>query len=338
MPGYDFVSTPSDAVARELEKLGHTIYILSDIDTIVPNKVDFVWSPYESVTVLGDALSRIHKAPHFSHIEWLPPWRVVQDCNIEIYGYKEREVPFEQSYNSYKKIVDMYNIASIKTISSKEFLKYMFDAYHLEFDANNFIFRAPSIDYETIKKARSMYTPMDRPKNRVITIARAVPNKRYDLMCSVINNIKTEIEWVIVGSGPTLDLIDKNVNNKNVFIKKIGPQWGFGKYYWLLSSTVFLGAWSGMPPVEAELLGAKSFLIRPQNTKEVNITAVFNELFNNQIFNDTDPISVAKEIDSYLSNPIKDDSFETMFLNNGMGVTTAKQNAINIVKLMEGIK
>ena len=68
MQGYDWVSTPSDAVARELEKAGHTIEICEDIYSVPVGDFDFVWSPYESATLLGDYISDYKGIPHFSHI------------------------------------------------------------------------------------------------------------------------------------------------------------------------------------------------------------------------------------------------------------------------------
>lgn len=58
MAGYDWVSTPSDAVARELNNLGHKITIVDNPNYIPLGEYDFVWSPYESVTILGDILSK----------------------------------------------------------------------------------------------------------------------------------------------------------------------------------------------------------------------------------------------------------------------------------------
>ena len=88
MPGYDFVSTPSDAVIRELEKAGHKIFWTDNLNYLPLDKYDVVFSPYESATLLGDAISKKLNIKHYAHIEWLPPWRI-KKVNPSEYGLDE---------------------------------------------------------------------------------------------------------------------------------------------------------------------------------------------------------------------------------------------------------
>ena len=339
MQGYDWVSVPSDAVARELENLGHKVTIVEHIDYIPYAKYDFVWSPYESVTVLGDAISKILEIPHIAHVEWFPPWRISKECNAMEYGFtgKEPELKpdvFNNSINYYKHIGEAYLNADIKTLGGEAFVPYM--AKFLNIDTSFITVRLPSIDTTTIEKVKKMYSPKRIP-NRILTVARLVPNKRYDLMVKVMNKIEIPCEWVIIGDGPEADRIKQELNNDNINLTLMGPVWGWGRFYEMLKATVYLGGWTGMPPIEAALLGCEPIVICPKTTKEIP-NCQLKELFRDVVPMFTDDFKrAAKKIEQYINKQTKKHYPDIVdkFRKGEMGVLPSSINAENIIKLVE---
>ncbi len=335
-PGYGFVSTPSDAVVRELEKLGHTIVWTDNVDFIPPKKYDFVISFYEATTLLGDVISKKFNIPHYAHIEWLPPWRAVATCNPREYGYtgNEEELKHAQDMQKHYLLVGKtWLAAKIKSLGGKAFFDY--HSKLLQSDLSDVIVRLPSIDVETCLLAKQMYSPKQIP-NRIITISRLVPNKRYDILLDIVNRIQQKVEWVIVGDGPEKEKVQKSFNNENVTLTFLGAEWGWTRLYELSKSALYLGSWTGMPPIEAALLGCYPIIIDAPKTQEIN-DSILKELFRGYI-NVCDPKNIPETMkiveQTIASTP--DDKKEKCeklvksFLNNELGVTTAEQNAKNL--------
>ncbi|MDD4984112.1 MAG: hypothetical protein PHH82_04740, partial [Candidatus ainarchaeum sp.] len=114
MPGYDWVSTPSDELARGLESLGCKLTLIDNLNYIPPYDFDFVWSPYESVTMLGHMISKRLNIPHYAHIEWLPPWRIFKECKAEQYGFLKENPELQQIDQMipyYKEIIEAFDKA-----------------------------------------------------------------------------------------------------------------------------------------------------------------------------------------------------------------------------------
>lgn len=332
MPGYDWVSTPSDAVARELERLGHKLTLVENMEYIPPGDYDFVWSPYESVTILGHMVSKKLGIPHFAHIEWLPPWRAIEDADPREYGYTGNEPEFQQKaqmVQHYKKVGQFWSEAAVSTLGGKAFVP-----YHRKIAGDvDPIIRYPSVDVKAFEMAKRMYSPKKVP-NRVITVSRIVPNKRYDLMVEAMNKVTTPVEWVVVGDGDKT-IVEKALNNKNVDLKMVDAMWGWARIYEMMQASVYLGAWSGMPPIEAALLDAYPLLVKTPPTKEIP-EDVIDELFMGHIFKDT-PENVAAKIDSLASNNDSDTPAHILdaFTNGRMGVKSAQENAFDLIMIAE---
>jgi len=337
MTGYDWVSTPSDAVARELEKLGHDITIVENISYIPPKKYDFVWSPYESVIILGDAISKKLNIPHYAHIEWFPPWRIFKDCDVTQYGLDKNDPELQQidmTISYYEKVGKAFLDASIKSISGECLIPY--HERFLKTEIDSISIRHSSIDIDTIEKAKKMFSPKKIP-NRVISISRLVPNKRWDLMVKVMNEVRTNIEWCVIGDGPVVDYIKKEANNQNVTLNFLGALWGWNKFYELMKATIFLGSWTGMPPIEAAILGVLPLIIEPEITNEIKGRPL-KEHFSDSIFMSNNINEIADKIIKHIESDgsqkeVKD--IKNDFLENKMGVTTSEINAKNLIKNME---
>lgn len=349
MSGYNWVSTPSDAVARELEKLGHKLTVLESIEYIPTGKYNFVWSPYESVTLLGDAISKKLGVPHYSHIEVLPPWRVVQNIDFYNYGLEQNdpEISLSQLQKTtphYMKVGKIWKNAEIKSISNH----CRVDFHHkLLGNIDNLLFRYPSIDIASIKKAKLMFNP--KKENRIITVARATPIKRYDLLCKVMHKIKNKIKWTIIGDGPMLNKIEKLVNNPNVDIEILGPIWGWGRYYEIMKSKFMVYAMGGMPPIEAALLGAFPIVIENQPTNDLpefdkfmkynfankkNINETYFPIYQyNQI--EEMATKIDKKIDKFVDESLENSKIVEMFMAGKMNVTPSSVNAKQLISRMK---
>lgn len=329
MPGYQH-QTPSDVVVREIEKLGWRSVWMDNLSDTVYYDYSFVFSPYESVTLLGDSLSKKFDIPHIAHIEWFPPWRIKKDINVADFGFQIDDEELKQidaMIEHYTEVGSIFCQASVRTLGGRCFAKYI-----KEFIGEDSIthFRYPSIDVETVLKTKEMYSPK-RNLSSVITISRAVPNKRYDLLVDVINKVKIPVEWLIVGVGPMIEYVKINMTNKQVKVVFLGEHWGWDRLYPLLASSLLLHSWGGMPPIEAALLGCYPVLI--ENT-------IFD--YNKDLFNSHIPVhrtteSAADFINNNLGmdNTVKIKQIVDLFMTNKMNVTSATKNAKDIVKRVE---
>ncbi len=344
MKNYDWVSVPSDAVARELEKLGHNVTILDSVNYIPPNNYDFVWSPYESVTLLGHAISKKINVPHFAHIEWIPPWRLLK-CDVTKYGYKGDEKELEQLHTTkphYDKVLLAWSKAAFKSIGIKCMVPFLKDYMkkELNIELKDVILRYPSVDFDTLQQGKDIYSPQKNPK-RIITISRAVPNKRYDLLLKVINKIDVDCEWIIIGDGPMQKFVTNNLTKKNVKLFMLGARWGWDRLYQLIKSSIYIGGWTGMPPIEAAYLGSFPILFDQGPTKEVP-TSLLKEYFNGHVSTYTDEDKMAEHMTNVLTHKDKleiDTGCKKIIdtcLEGKMGITSCEQNAKNIVKTIEG--
>jgi len=338
--GYDWVSVPSDAVARELEKLGHDITIIENISYIPPKKYDFVWSPYESVTILGDAISKRLNIPHFSHIEVLPPWRVIPNADYDNYGIIDKNdtevTNFNISRPYYLDVGNAWKNATIKTISNPVRLPMHQKLFP---DLENVKIRFPSIDVATIEAAKKMYSPK-KISNRIITIARATQIKRYDLLLNVMNHVKNEIEWVIIGEGPMTDKIKTQLTNQNVKLIMLGPLWGWNRFYEIMKAKLMIYAMGGMPPIEAALLDVFPIVIENQPTRDIpefDKFMYYNFKDSMPIFKHNQDKEMAQMVDERIEKTAEEslNEYDTVnkFMSGKTGVTPSSVNAKNIIEL-----
>lgn len=340
MEGYNWVSTPSDAVAREIEKLGHNITIIDSVKQRVPlKKYDFVWSPYESVTLLGDALSRKLNIPHFAHIEWIPPWRIFKDCDVVKYGFNKNDVELKdigQTIPYYKNILGAYMDAEIRTISNISFLKYMSNFYGKEITAHE---RQPSIDIDSLDIAKTQYSPC-KINNRVVSLSRLVQNKRYDILLDIMNKVEVPCEWVIIGQGPMKESIEQGLKNKQVKLIFTGALWGWARFYELMKASIFIGSWTGMPPLEAAYLNTYPIVVEPSLPKELGSNFLLHHFpAGVKIYKETDEVEViAKHIDKLIKSKNNIDitnNITTLLKEGKLGIKTSEQNAKDIIKLYD---
>lgn len=344
MPNYDWVSTPSDAVVRAIEKLGHRVYWLETVEYLPVDKVDFVFSPYESVTILGDAISKLlGEVPHYAHIEVLPPWRVVRGIDYQNYGLEETNPEIhpqalDNTIPHYLRIGKIWKNAQVKSVSNKSRI----DFHHkLLGKIDNLQLRYPSIDTVSIDIAKAMYSPK-RDKNKVITIGRAMPIKRYDLLCNVMNEVKSKVKWTIIGDGPMIEKLGDMVTNNNVELEILGAQWGWARYYEIMKASVGLFAMGGMPSIESALLGAFPIAIEQQPTKDLPEFDKFMEYnFGNSmpIFKHNQAKEAAAKIDEALAKPqghcLSEYQTVSKFMSGGTNVTPSFVNAKHVIKRME---
>lgn len=338
MLGYN-ISTPLDAVSRELEKLGHKLHIVESIDDLPADaqQYDFIFSAYESVTLLGEAIRQKTGLPHYAHMEWIPPWRIFDTCDPKEYGYTDGVTEVtkdkkEGTVKHYQVVMEAYLKADIRTISSPFYLDYLTKFCNQKVTA---IERSPSVDVATMLKAKQLYSPK-RISNRIVTLSRLVPNKRYDLLVKVMNQLNVKCKWVIIGGGPVSDFVRKELKNDKVDLKILGTLWGWERCYELLASTIYLGAWTGMPPIEAALLGCYPVVINPKVSTEVSGDVLRQHFLDSfPVIDEINIQDAGKQLEQLLEKQdtlgVLCKEIETKFLNNELGIQTSKQNATNIV-------
>lgn len=343
MRGYDWVSVPSDAVVRELEKLGHTVLWVESLDLLPVKKVDFVFSPYESVTLVGDAIAKKLDVPHYSHIEVLPPWRVKENIDFKNYGLTAddpeiSEKQLEFTIPHYKAVGQVWKNAAVKTISNH----CRVDFHHkLLGQIDNLQLRYPSIDVASINTAKRMYNPK-RIDNRILTVSRVMPIKRYDLLIQVMNQVQEKVTWVIIGEGTMTSTIKQRMTNLNVTLEFMGARWGWSRYYEMMKTKLLVYAMGGMPPIEAALLGAFPIVIENQSTDDLPEFNKFMEYnFGNSmpIFKHDQIEKMALKIDEEIKKPtgqsLKEWQTIEKFMIGETNVTPSSVNAKQIIKRME---
>jgi len=347
MPGYEWVSVPSDAVVRELVKLGVEVDTTTNMSSILPKKYDAVWSPYEHVAILGRNIAKRIGAPHIAHIEWLPPWRISKKCDYTLFGFDGKSPEIKgitsQVIDHYLEIGRVWGNADIRTIAGRGFIDYVCNA--TDTDKEGVVVRYPSIDTQAIETCKRMYN-VQKIHNRVITIARAVPNKRYDLLVKVMNKINCEVEWAIIGDGPELSMVKEELKNPKVKLNILGSIWGYAKYAEIMKSKTFLGAWSGMPPFECSGLGCYPIIIQPVLPDFITEpTLVENTMPNcaNLVFENDDNWS--NEVATRIHLNIEDQDSYMLYsgllykdmLDNKCGITSSAQNALNLKKMVSEV-
>jgi len=350
MTGYDWVSVPSDAVARELERLGHKITLVESLQYIPPDDYDFVITFYESVTLIGDAISKKLGIPHYAHVEVLPPWRVREGADIANYGLTpdDPEVQPKQLANTimyYRDVGEAWKNAAIKSVSNHCRVKFHEDLLGIE----DLQLRYPSIDVASIERAKQMYNPQ-KLENNIITVSRATSIKRYDLLLQVMNLVKTPVAWTIIGDGPMLDVIKTGLTNSNVSLDLKKAQWGWVRYYEIMKAKLMVYAMGGMPPIEAALLGTFPIVIENPPTDdlpEFNKFMRYNFGFNKDnyettffpIFQHDEIEKMAAKIDEELAKPtgqsLAENATVTAFMCGSMNVTSSRRNAEQLVERME---
>lgn len=350
MPGYEWVSVPSDSVIRNIEKMGHRVFWATEINNLPITKVDFVISLYESTTLLGDAISKILNIPHYSHIEVLPPWRVKKIIDPEKYGlFLEHPEITENTLNKtipyYIKVGMAWKNAKLKSISNHcrvDFHKKLLNG------VENIILRYPSVDTFYADTAKKMYSPK-KQQNKIITVSRATHIKRYDLLIQVMNLVQSKVIWTIVGDGPMLGIVKQKVVNPNITLDIVGPKWGWSKWYELMSANILIYAMGGMCAVEAALVNTFPIVIENPPTHDLPEFDKFMRYNygNNKddykttffpIFKDYEIEEMAKKIDekintSNLFNENQD--IVKNFLQNSMNVTSSYTNAKDLMAQLE---
>jgi len=338
MAGYNFVSTPSDAVVRELENLGHTIFWTDNLSYLPTDKYDFVFSPYESATILGDAISKILNIPHYAHIEVIPPWRYIENIDFQNYGLSKDDPElhpemFKGAQTFYKRVLAAYKDAILCSTSNECRLSYM----QTVSGRQDIVLRYPSIDVRTINCAKKMYSPRKDPK-KMITISRATAIKRYDLLIKVMNEIKTSgITWTIIGDGPMTEVIKKELVNPNIKLELLGAKWGWEKWYELMKASYMIFGISGMPPIEGILLDVVPFGIESSPTKhlpERNKLLKINFGNNMPLFSCDEIVQMANMIDEKMNSDNTEllSSIKEDFIKGKMNVTSSETNANQIIE------
>lgn len=347
MRGYDWVSVPSDAVVRELEKLGHTVLWVESLDLLPVKKADFVFSPYESVTLVGDAIAKKLNIPHYSHIEVLPPWRVKENIDFANYGLTAddpeiSDKQLELTMFHYKAVGQAWKNAAVKTISNH----CRVDFHHkLLGQIDNLQLRYPSIDVTSINAAKRMYSPK-RINNRILTVSRIMPIKRYDLLIQVMNQVQEEVTWAIIGEGTMVSTIKQRMTNSNVTLEFMGAQWGWSRYYEMMRAKLLIYAMGGMVSIEAALLGAFPIVIENQPTDDLPEFDKFMRYnFGNNkdnykttffpIFQHDEIEKMAAEIDGEIQKTTHEMELaciEASLMNGDMNVTPSQRNAEQIIE------
>jgi glycosyltransferase involved in cell wall biosynthesis len=339
MEGYDWVSTPSDAVARELEAQGHTVALVSSFHHIPQGNFDFVWSPYESATLIGDYLSKKLGIPHYSHIEWLPVWRIFNDVKLEEYGHTKESADvarLPQTMKYYREVGEAWINSAVYSLPG-EIRVDMHKKFLGDFPTPTY--RWPSIDARTIETAKRMLT-IKRKKDQVLTVCRLVPEKRMDLVVETLNQIKSKVTWALVGDGPVIESIKNNLTNSNVIVNHYGSLWGWARFEKMMESSIHLGALTPMPTLESALLGCAPIAIESQPTThcpdwdKINKDNVGDAV---PIFEHNETDKAAKLLDEELANPHILEKYETTakFSNQECNMTSSAVNAADLVQNME---
>lgn len=334
VPGYDWVSIPSDAVVRSFEKLGHTVYITDNPFDYPADKYDFIFSPYETTVLLARQISEATDTPVMGHLEWLPPWRIFEDIDVSKYGYKGNEPDLENrliNKDYYLNIGKIWKRFEVKTLSTE--IRYPYLAkllgdfgYHI---------RYPSVDVDLIERIDRQLTPK-RQNNMVITVSRAVADKRYDLLVDVMNKVKTKCTWGIVGDGYMLKYVKDNLTNKKVELQLYGPKWNVERFYIMKQAGVFLGGSTAMPPIEGALLGCQPFLMAPSATDEIpEFDQLHKYQFGDAIMWSNKPEELAKLIDTHINNYNESYVFKIKhaLMNNKLNILPAEENAKKLIEM-----
>jgi len=351
MQGYDWVSTPSDAVARELEMLGHNVTIIETLDDVPAKKFDFVWAPYETALFVGEAAAQKLCIPLVSHLETIPPWRIKRNIDFFNYGLTENDPEISQQQLNYtipyyERVGKAWKNAAIKTLSNHSRIDYHKKLLNITEDIP---LRYPSIDVTSINKAKNMYSPK-HIENRILTVSRATSIKRYDLLIQVMNQVQTKVTWAIIGDGPMLEVIKQKVTNPNVTLEIMGSKWGWSRYYEMMRSKLFVFAMGAMPPIEAALLGSFPIVIENQPTDDLPDFDKFmryNFAFNKDdykttffpIFQHNQIEEMAETIDAEIIKPVGQSLAENKTIEAFMrGDTNVTPSSVNAKQIIDRVK
>ena len=329
---------PSDAVMRELIRLGHKVLPLESATFLPSEQYDVVFSPYETTTILGDRIASALGVPHYAHLETIPPWRYFKECDIENYGLKPSDdemKDFQKHKEYYEEVITCFRRATFRTAGGRVRQQYIKDVTGVDCGV-----RYPSIDVRTLKMLDKMFD-VSRDENRIVTTSRATIPKRYDLLMEVMSKVKTKCIWTIIGVGPMIDVIHKEFNNPNVQVEFMGMLLNHSKNYWFKKSKLVLHAMGGMPLMEGAFLGCFPIGIEQQPTKHLpEFDKFMEDIYGDSVplFKHTDLDKAAEFIDYCFSVPNEKlfEKYQTVekFMEGKTNLTSSKKNAEQIIQVI----
>lgn len=231
--------TPEETQLKNLRKLGHTV-LITDVVTEIPNDIDVVVSLSEVSAENAFYIASKYNIPYYSHIEWIPYWRVGYEPE-SYWGFENLRIDFKERMNFirlYNNYAYFWRMADYKTVAAECFKPMIRDFVGYNFHIGT--------KYLSVN-LRDFVVPENVNKdNSVCCIARFVPHKRIHHIILALEEIGFDGVLRLVGYGSLKSLYDSIPINF-----KIEYYDSKDKFEVLCKSKVNVSIWSGLVPIEA---------------------------------------------------------------------------------------
>jgi len=284
--------TPEQIYAEGLRTLGNDV-ILGETFKIIPEDTDVIVSLSETTVKNAYDLAKKYNKPYYSHMEWLPEWRIFVSSEEE-WGMEKRLIPYEVKMHyirTYMYYTQYWLMANVRSLSAKCFND----------TAQKFIgLQAPILTKylgpDTYKLKEFLSSNTIKKKNEITCVARFVPHKRLHHVIQALKYIKFDGILNLVGYGEEKRFYDM-INNEHIKINYLPSS---EKLKAMSRSKVVVALWSGIVPAEAMYLGTPCITYDSPYMKELykGTNIVFSP--NNNV------LELSKNIEKVLNKPYKE--------------------------------
>jgi len=240
--------TPEQLYLKELETLGHTVYIRDSMEDIPSkNEIDVVASLSELTAEMAFKVASAYDIPLYSHFNWLPKWRIFKESEMDWGSIKPMQYYQKMNFvRMYQNYLYFWNFADCKSVAGKCFVKDVVDFIGI---GTRLYPKYMGPNTTSIKK----YLTEDRWKikeDMITCVARFVPHKRIHHVIQALKDIDYKGTLNLIGYGEEKAHYDTIKDSLNIQYHRSER-----KYEFMERSTVNIALWSGIVPAESMYLG-----------------------------------------------------------------------------------
>lgn len=257
---------------RNLEKKGHEIVIVKDIDSTECKHIDVIVSLSHETVEDAFNLSQRYNIPFYAHIDWIPPWMVFKDSEFN-WGYIDK-IPYSEKMNfirKYQNIAMYWSMADVKSMSANCFHGLMREIIGIP-DMTIYT-RYPRPDIDSISSFIDKENDI-QIKDEITCVSRFTPHKRIHHLIKALQMIEYDGILNLVGAGEDKSLYDAIKGDLTIrYVSELD------KLETIASSSLVVSLWNATVALESLLLGTPVITYESDYMREIcqdNVSYVSN--------------------------------------------------------------